>query len=97
MYIALDAPLGAIRINGYEPKCPICFSLWNGEDTIPWVFPYCGHMICERCYLKYKLTTRKCHMCREKFRVRKQYVDKRRKRKKARKRTRRDINECDNN
>lgn len=48
-----------------------------GLKKVPWVLN-CGHMICESCLMKYKLKTRKCHMCREKFTIR----NKRRKRQK---------------
>ena len=60
----------ATKITSLETNCPICFEVWNKNDNFcPWVFP-CGHMICEKCYLKIKTTSRKCHMCREKFNIR---------------------------
>lgn len=69
----------AIKIQGFEPKCPICFEDWNALKGIgPWVLS-CGHMICERCFIKHKKNTKKCHMCREKFNLTK----KRRKKQKA--------------
>ena len=77
----------AIKIHGFEPKCPICLEYWfveteiNSEPSytsIPWVLG-CGHMICESCLMKHKLTNRACHMCREKFTLKRE----RRKRRKA--------------
>ena len=60
----------AVKIQGYEPKCPICLSTWSTNEGVqPWVLN-CGHMICESCLMKHKLVTRKCHMCREKFKTR---------------------------
>ena len=58
----------AIKVKGFEPKCPICLECWNNNVVLPWVFP-CGHMICERCLLKHKEINRKCHMCREKIKL----------------------------
>lgn len=56
-----------IKIKCYEDNCSICYELWN--EISPWVYP-CGHMICERCYLKQKAINRKCHMCRKKYDLR---------------------------
>ena len=55
-----------VKIKGYDPNCPICMEPWYE----PWIFPGCGHMICEKCYLKQRLITTNCHMCREKFKIR---------------------------
>lgn len=60
----------AIKIQGFEPTCPICFEPW-ASNIVPWTLA-CGHMICEGCLMKHKLTTKKCHMCREKFTIRNQ-------------------------
>ena len=61
-----SAPL---KIKGYEDNCPVCYELWN--ESAPWVFP-CGHMICEKCYLKQRKVNRMCHICRSKYCLKKQ-------------------------
>jgi len=77
----------AIKIQGFEPKCPICLESWFVADDVnsepckkvmPWVLG-CGHMICEGCLMKHKMVNRSCHMCREKFTMKRQ----RRQRRKA--------------
>jgi hypothetical protein len=55
-----------LKIKGYDDNCPICYEYW--AEAAPWVFP-CGHMICEKCYLKQKKVKRQCHICRERFNV----------------------------
>ncbi len=66
-----------IKIKGYEDNCPICYELWN--ESNPWTFQ-CGHMICERCYLKQRLVNRFCHICREKYCLKKKKKNKRKRR-----------------
>ena len=56
-----------VKIKGFESNCPICLEQWGTSKVDPWVFPNCGHMICEKCYLKQKSIKRSCHICREKF------------------------------
>ena len=52
-----------IKLRGFDEKnCPICYEEYENV----WAFP-CGHMICEKCYLKQKKLNRICHMCREKY------------------------------
>lgn len=55
-----------LKIKAYDDNCPICYELWN--ESMPWVYP-CGHMICEKCFLKQRNVNRKCHICREKFMI----------------------------
>jgi hypothetical protein len=61
--------LSPFKIKGYDDTCPICYEYW--AEAAPWVFP-CGHMICETCYLKQRKVKRECHLCREKFNLKKQ-------------------------
>jgi hypothetical protein len=55
-----------VKIKGFEANCPICLEQWS-DKIDPWVYPKCGHMICEKCYLQQKNIKRTCHICREKF------------------------------
>lgn len=57
-----------IKIKAYEDNCSICYELWN--ESSPWVFQ-CGHMICEKCYLHQKRVKRVCHICRDRYNLKK--------------------------
>jgi hypothetical protein len=65
-----------LKIKGYEDNCPICYEYWSIAAAAPWVFP-CGHMICEKCYLKQRLVNRTCHLCREKYCLKKKKKNRR--------------------
>lgn len=68
-----------LKIKGYDDTCPVCYEYW--AEVAPWVFP-CGHMICEKCYLKQKKVNRMCCICREKYNL-KQNRKKRRNRRRG--------------
>jgi hypothetical protein len=72
----MDKSLLPLKIKGYEDSCPICYEYWSTvAAAAPWVFP-CGHMICESCYIKQRLINRTCHICREKYNLRKKKKNK---------------------
>jgi hypothetical protein len=71
----MDKSSPPLKIKGYEDSCPICYEYWSTVSTAPWVFP-CGHMICEHCYLKQRLINRTCHICREKYSLKKKKKNK---------------------
>jgi len=68
-----------IKIKAYEDVCGICYEYW--ADVEIWVFP-CGHMICEKCYLKQRKVNNNCHICREKFALKMQRKNKKTRRRK---------------
>jgi len=74
-----------IKIKGYEDNCPICYELWSKSS--PWTYP-CGHMLCEKCYLKQQRINRMCHICRGKYSIKKQKQKQKQKKRNKRRRNR---------